>query len=163
MLEAPVVEKAPPASDKQRRFIAGLQDDLGWHSEYMAVFAKEQGVDLVSMTVEQASALIQQMQRLAKEEVAPALPPPAQSPADDGLQQLADTVKRLREAERTHVAEPPVFSWNKKQGKGALETEREASRGRLHAWLSSTIQGAPTLDELDDAALIDAVYTTSGL
>lgn len=54
-------DSGPPASDKQRRYIAGLQDDLGWHSEYMAQFAKEHNIDLLALTSASASYLIEQM------------------------------------------------------------------------------------------------------
>lgn len=53
-----------PASDKQRNYIATLQDELGWSSEQLAVYAQEQKVDLVGMTVDQASRLINGMKRL---------------------------------------------------------------------------------------------------
>jgi hypothetical protein len=53
-----------PATDKQRRYIAYLMDDLGWTSEQIAVYASEQQIDLVSMTKTQASKLIDQMKRL---------------------------------------------------------------------------------------------------
>lgn len=70
---APTVEagasyEAPPASDKQRNYIATLQDKLGWTSEQMAVYAAEQGVDLVGMTKAQASALIEGLKRLADQQ-----------------------------------------------------------------------------------------------
>lgn len=54
-----------PATPKQRSYIARLTDDIGWHSEQLAVYAKEQGVDLVSMSLYDASVLIDGMKRLA--------------------------------------------------------------------------------------------------
>lgn len=57
------------ASDKQRQYIAQLVDDLGWHSEQLAVYAAEQKVDLVSMTIDQASRLINGLKRLAKQDL----------------------------------------------------------------------------------------------
>lgn len=74
----------PPATPKQRNYIAALQDDLGWHSEAMAQFAKDQNVDLISMTSAQASALIEAMKQEAER--------PA--PAPNGERPL---VTRLRE------------------------------------------------------------------
>lgn len=53
-----------PASDKQRQYIARLQDDMCWSSEQMAAYAREQGVDLVSMSVAQASTFIDGIKRL---------------------------------------------------------------------------------------------------
>lgn len=58
----------PPASDKQRNFIATLQDRLRWTSEQMTVYAREQGFDLIAMTKTQASALIDSLQKLIREE-----------------------------------------------------------------------------------------------
>jgi hypothetical protein len=58
------VSSPVPASDKQRRYIATLQDQLGWHSEQLATYASEQGIDLVSMTTAQASKFIDGLKRL---------------------------------------------------------------------------------------------------
>lgn len=58
-------ERLPvPASDKQRNYIGVLQDELGWTSEQLAAYAQEQRVDLVAMTTDQASRLINGMKRL---------------------------------------------------------------------------------------------------
>lgn len=54
-----------PATAKQRNYIAALMDDMGWHSEQMAVYAGEQGIDLVSMSMAQASGFIDGLKRLA--------------------------------------------------------------------------------------------------
>lgn len=53
-----------PASDKQRTYIAQLQDQLGWHSEQLAAYAAEQKVDLAALTLDQASRLINGMKRM---------------------------------------------------------------------------------------------------
>lgn len=90
----------------------------------------------------------------------PADPPP--SPADD-LAQLAESVKALRAAERAVTTEPPPFTWNKKQGKAALDTEHSASRERLYGWLNVTMENALTLEELDDKSLMDLAYAAAGL
>jgi hypothetical protein len=86
----------------------------------------------------------------------------AHGPVDD-LAQLADAVKRLRDAERQIVSEPPAFTWGKKQGKAALEAEHANSRDRLYNWLTSKVDAVLALDELDDKSLIDVAYTTAGL
>ena len=52
-----------PASDKQRNYIAGLCDDLGWNSEQIAVYAAEQGIDLAALSSPQASKLIGDLKR----------------------------------------------------------------------------------------------------
>jgi hypothetical protein len=50
------------ATTKQVAYIGSLQDDNGWHSEYMAEFAAEHGItDLTAITRDQASVLIEAM------------------------------------------------------------------------------------------------------
>lgn len=58
------VTNDPSAALKQRTYIARLQNDLGWTSEQLAVYAHEQGIDLMAMTMRQASAFIDGMKRL---------------------------------------------------------------------------------------------------
>jgi len=55
-----------PATEKQRRYIAVLMDQIGWHSEQLAAYAGEQGIDLVAMTKKQATAFIDGLKRLAE-------------------------------------------------------------------------------------------------
>lgn len=62
-------EAAPPATDKQRNYMARLMDDLGWTSEQIAVYAQEQGVDLVSMTRGQASTFIDGLKKLFEQNI----------------------------------------------------------------------------------------------
>lgn len=66
---APIVVRDPdsPASDKQRNYIATLQDNLAWNSEQLATYADEQKVDLVTMTKGQASTFIDGLKKLAEE------------------------------------------------------------------------------------------------
>jgi hypothetical protein len=66
---APIVVRDPdsPASDKQRNYIAALQDDLSWGSEQLATYASEQEVDLVTMTKGQASTFIDGLKKLSEE------------------------------------------------------------------------------------------------
>lgn len=70
---------AVPATAKQRNYIGALIDDLGWHSEQLAMYAHEQNVDLVDMSMAQASTLIDDLRRQAKGDDEPGLfdtPPP---------------------------------------------------------------------------------------
>lgn len=53
-----------PATDKQRRYIAALIDDLGWHSEQFAEYAHQTGIDLVKLTKPQASQLIDRLKSM---------------------------------------------------------------------------------------------------
>ncbi len=56
-----------PASEKQRNYIAALQEDLTWTSEQIASYAGDQGLDLVTMTKGQASGFIDNLKKLAEE------------------------------------------------------------------------------------------------
>lgn len=56
-----------PASEKQRNYIAALQDDLSWTNEQMSTYAVEHGVDLVTLTKGQASGFIDDLKRLAED------------------------------------------------------------------------------------------------
>jgi len=66
---APIVVRDPdsPASDKQRNYIAALQEDLSWNSEQLANYASDQDVDLVTMTKGQASTFIDGLKKLSEE------------------------------------------------------------------------------------------------
>lgn len=57
----------PPASDKQRAYIAALQDKIGWHSEQLATYASDQQIDLAAMTRSQASTFIDGLKALAEQ------------------------------------------------------------------------------------------------
>jgi hypothetical protein len=65
----PIAIKDPdsPASDKQRNYIAALQDDLAWTAEQLAGYANDQQLDLVTMTKGQASAFIDGLKKLAED------------------------------------------------------------------------------------------------
>ncbi|MEP7189916.1 MAG: hypothetical protein ABI901_12065 [Roseiflexaceae bacterium] len=66
---APITVRDPdsPASDKQRNYIVTLQDNLSWNSEYLAAYAEEQSVDLVTMTKGQASQFIDGLKKMSEE------------------------------------------------------------------------------------------------
>ncbi|MCS6880537.1 MAG: hypothetical protein RMK84_13725 [Oscillochloridaceae bacterium] len=68
-----------PASEKQRNYIATLQDQLNWTSDQLTAFAGEQGVDLVTMTKGQASSFIDELKKLAEERARYAAEPRARS------------------------------------------------------------------------------------
>jgi hypothetical protein len=56
-----------PASDKQRNYIAALQDDLSWTNEQLGSYAGEHSVDLVTMTKGQASSFIDGLKKMAED------------------------------------------------------------------------------------------------
>ncbi|PDW01248.1 hypothetical protein [Candidatus Chloroploca asiatica] len=68
-LPGPMTVRDPdaPASDKQRNYIATLQDQLTWTNEQLAAHAADQAVDLVTMTKGQASLFIDGLKKLAEE------------------------------------------------------------------------------------------------
>lgn len=66
---APITVRDPdsPASDKQRNYIAALQDDLSWTSEQLTRYAYDHGLDLVTLTKGQASGFIDDLKRIAED------------------------------------------------------------------------------------------------
>lgn len=66
---APITVRDPdaPASDKQRNYIATLQENMSWTNEQLAVYAGEHNVDLVTLTKGQASGFIDGLKKLADE------------------------------------------------------------------------------------------------
>ncbi|HJZ50424.1 MAG TPA: hypothetical protein VKE41_24805 [Roseiflexaceae bacterium] len=80
---APITVRDPdsPASDKQRNYIATLQDNLAWNSEQLAAYAEDQSVDLVTMTKGQASLFIDGLKKLAEERTTYADSTRAKAPA----------------------------------------------------------------------------------
>ncbi len=58
-----------PASEKQRNYIAALQEDLSWTNEQLGSYASEHSVDLVTLTKGQASGFIDDLKRLAEDRV----------------------------------------------------------------------------------------------
>ncbi|GIV90829.1 MAG: hypothetical protein KatS3mg055_3347 [Chloroflexus sp.] len=66
----PITVRDPdaPASERQRNFIASLQQTLGWSNEQLAAFAHQLGYDLVSLSKGQASAFIDELRRQQEEQ-----------------------------------------------------------------------------------------------
>lgn len=56
-----------PASEKQRNYIAALQEELTWSHEQLASYANEHQVDLVTMNKGQASGFIDQLKKIVEE------------------------------------------------------------------------------------------------
>lgn len=65
----PILIRDPdaPASEKQRNYIAALQEELTWSNDQLTTYAQEQKLDLVVMTKGQASTFIDGMKKLAEE------------------------------------------------------------------------------------------------
>lgn len=79
-----------PASDKQRHFIATLQENLGWSGDQLGAYAADQRIDLLTLTKGQASTFIDGLKKLAEErgsygaDGSRARAEPAPAPAADG-------------------------------------------------------------------------------
>jgi hypothetical protein len=56
-----------PASEKQRGYIATLQEQMTWTPDQLSSYAHDQQVDLLTLTKGQASAFIDGMKKLAEE------------------------------------------------------------------------------------------------
>lgn len=56
-----------PASEKQRNYVAALQEDLAWTNEQLTAYADEQHIDLVTLSKGQASTFIDGLKKLAEE------------------------------------------------------------------------------------------------
>ena len=67
--DAPMRNPDAPATEKQRNYIARLQDDLAWTNEQLISYADECSVDLVQMSKAGASNFIDGMKRLLDEPV----------------------------------------------------------------------------------------------
>lgn len=85
-----------PASERQRHYIAALQEDLSWTNEQLAAFAQEHRVDLVTMTKGQASAFIDNLKKLAEERQA-YMATPRSATGDDsaGVARFSDSALAL--------------------------------------------------------------------
>jgi hypothetical protein len=63
-----VREPDAPASERQRGYIARLQNDLAWSDDQLAHYASEHGIRLVDLTRGQASSFIDGLKRLSEEQ-----------------------------------------------------------------------------------------------
>ncbi len=143
------VEIVPnPATDKQRRYIGALMDDLDWTSEYMAEFAHQHKIDLVDMSAADAGYFIDQMKA--------AIDAPAKAA-------MIAAVKKLRKCERETSGHPPEFTQSQAKDARLLELEWIDARTRLYTWITSKVDAAPGLEELDDQGLIDLATATARL
>lgn len=96
---------------------------------------------------------------------APAPAPAPEAPHADTSHgsALGASVKSLRECELTVIGSQPAFTRGMANNARALDQEHRRVRDRIHAWITTKIDGAPDLSELDDKALSDLAYATAGL
>lgn len=138
----------PLATQKQRNYIAALQDEMGWHSEALIAFAAQHGVDdLVMLSSSQASALIEAMKQEA-ERPAPSAKTSARAALEARLEQ---TIKEAR-ALGIDVRDADQIG-------GEPDADLIAAGKKLRAEIEKAKQAADKArDELfDDPELDDAV------
>jgi hypothetical protein len=110
-----------PASEKQRNYIAALQEDLTWSAEQLTSYAREQSVDLVTMTKGQASVFIDGLKKLAEDR---------QSYGDGGRAQAAQANGHAapRHAETGPVSDRQLHALERLARQHGLLLEAEVQR-----------------------------------
>ena len=114
-----------PASDKQRNYIATLQEQISWNSEQLAAYAEEQEVDLVTMTKSQASVFIDGLKKLSEERPAynngdsRAKPAPARAEAP---------AQPARPADGTPVNEKQIHAMERLAQQQGIDLDMESRR-----------------------------------
>lgn len=126
-----------PASDKQRNYIATLQDQVSWNSEQLAAYAEEQSVDLVTMTKGQASVFIDGLKKLAEERsngyAESARPKPAAPRAEAPAPRSEPAAPRTeapaaRPADGTPVNEKQIHAMERLAQQQGLDLDMESRR-----------------------------------
>lgn len=122
----PIAIKDPdaPASEKQRNYIAALQEDLSWSNEQLASYADGQSVDLVALTKGQASSFIDGMKKIAEDRSsysgeAKAAPREAASAAQPTQARLSDEV---------HANDKQIIALERLANQHNLSLEQEIQR-----------------------------------
>ncbi len=121
---APITVRDPdsPASDKQRNYIATLQEQMNWGSEQLATYAGEQSVDLVTMTKGQASVFIDGLKKLSEERTSYAASNRAAAPA------APRAAEASRPADATPVNEKQIHAMERLAQQQGLDLDMEARR-----------------------------------
>jgi hypothetical protein len=125
----PITVRDPdaPASDKQRNYIATLQEQISWSSEQLAAYAQEQDLDLVTMTKGQASVFIDGLKKLAEDRPAyggdgRAKPAPAQRA------EAPAPAAPTRQADGTPVNEKQIHAMERLAQQQGLDLDMESRR-----------------------------------
>ncbi len=129
-----------PASEKQRNYIAALQEDLAWSNDQLGSYAADQQVDLLMLTKGQASTFIDGLKQVAEErssyDVQPRQRAAAPAAENDGapanarqhhaLEQLAQRYSLVlaSETQRRYTIEPQQLTYGQ-----ATALIRELQRG----------------------------------
>jgi hypothetical protein len=109
-----------PASERQRHYIAALQEDLSWTNEQLASYAQEHRVDLVTMTKGQASAFIDSLKKLAEERQAYTTASRS-APGDDGA-------SAARPSDNAPASEKQIDALRRLAHQHGLDLEAEVQR-----------------------------------
>lgn len=127
---APITVRDPdsPASDKQRNYIATLQEQMNWGSEQLATYADEQSVDLVTMTKGQASVFIDGLKKLSEERTSYAANNRAAAPAAPRAEAPARAAEASRPADATPVNEKQIHAMERLAQQQGLDLDMEARR-----------------------------------
>jgi nucleotide-binding universal stress UspA family protein len=118
----PITVRDPdsPASDKQRNYIATLQDNLSWNNEQLAGYAGEHGVDLVTMTKGQASSFIDGLKKLADER--------ARHNSESKLRMVAEPAAEYSADERQPASERQIQALARLAHGRALDLDAETEQ-----------------------------------
>jgi len=126
----PITVRDPesPASDKQRNYIATLQEQINWTSEQLAAYAEEQSVDLVTMTKGQASVFIDGLKKLAEERPSYSGDSRAKNGAAPRAEAPAPASAPARAADAAPVNEKQIHAMERLAQQQGLDLDMEARR-----------------------------------
>lgn len=137
---APITVRDPdaPASDKQRNYIATLQDNLTWTSEQLSAYAAEHSVDLVTMTKGQASSFIDGLKKLADERGRYQAESRSRAVADDPLAEAPQPASERQLQALARLAQSRALDLDevteRRFGVGSTELSDEQARMLLSEW-----------------------------
>jgi hypothetical protein len=125
----PITVRDPdaPASDKQRNYIATLQEQISWSSEQLAAYAQEQELDLVTMTKGQASVFIDGLKKLAEDRPAYGDGRAKAAPAPRA-EAAAPAAAPARPADGTPVNEKQIHAMERLAQQQGLDLDMESRR-----------------------------------
>ena len=126
----PIVVRDPdsPASEKQRNYIATLQENLAWNSEQLAAYAEEQSVELITMTKGQASTFIDGLKKLSEERAQYGDSARGKSQAVRMEETTADNGAGARSADGAPVNEKQLHALERLAQQSGLDLDMETRR-----------------------------------
>lgn len=127
-----------PATERQRNYIATLQNSLSWNNEELATHASTQGVDLVTLTRGQASTFIDNLKKMAEERTTYHATLDDTTPASSRQQQALQRLAQERgfdldtEAQRRYGVLVSALS-GKQAGALIVEWQKTTQSGRTYS------------------------------